>query len=87
MSTKATTGELGGLHALIARTLSNEIEKAKDLEDGVPPQLLAQAIKFLKDNNITASDADDPEMQKLRKVYEGNVIGFPFDPAAAQAGR
>ena len=49
---RATEEALAALHGLLADTLREQIEKAKASEEGIPPALLAQAIKFLKDNGI-----------------------------------
>lgn len=78
---RATEDIFDQLHGLMADTLIQQIEvytKAKD-EDGkpapqaVPPALLAQCIKFLKDNGI-----DSPSRGK--KVDEALPAGLPsFD--------
>lgn len=49
---KATEAKLGELHGLLADTLKDQIKKFTDANEPVPPALLAQAIKFLKDNGI-----------------------------------
>jgi len=70
---KATESELEQLHAVVAKVLKDQLEAKATVvnEEGetiemsmVTPAILAQAIKFLKDNNITAvaevgDDLDD----------------------------
>lgn len=54
----ATVAELQELHRLIAQSLNQRIEA--DMEDGIPTDAatLGAAIKFLKDNSITADPAN-----------------------------
>lgn len=80
---KASVETLGELHGIIAETLSLEIQGYKDRGEPVPASLLAQAIKFLSENNIQAKE-EDPDLQNL-KARTSNVLGFPFDPALAAA--
>jgi hypothetical protein len=49
---RATEGALDGLHAAVATVLTEAL-KGKG-ENAPSPQMLAQAIKFLKDNGIDA---------------------------------
>ena len=58
MSKKASMEELNGLHAMVAKQLS------MNLDD---PKTLAMAIKFLKDNDITA---DILESESLMSITE-----------------
>lgn len=76
-TTTAPEEELNKLHALVARTLAQEIQKKDYMMVGgeetevprdVPPALLAQAIKFLKDNSITTTAETDENLQDLEKV-------------------
>ena len=62
----AGTGDLQALHGLVARSLSNRIRQ--DMEDDLPTDAatLGAAIKFLKDNNISADPADADDLQDLR---------------------
>jgi len=55
---KASMEELNGLHAMVAKQLS------VNLDD---PKVLAMAIKFLKDNDITA---DILESESLMSITE-----------------
>lgn len=85
--TKATSvGELNTLHTLIAKSLKQRIEQ--DIEDNIPTDAatLGAAIKFLKDNNVTADPADADDLSQLRdKLKEqsaqrrrkvGNVVAL-----------
>jgi len=65
--TKATSvSELNSLHALIAKSLTQRIEQ--DIQDNIPTDAatLGAAIKFLKDNNVTADPADADDLSTLR---------------------
>jgi hypothetical protein len=84
MANAATLAELEGLHKLIAKSLSTRI--TQDMEDDLPTDAatLGAAIKFLKDNNVSAdpADADDlsalrdklREQADLRRANRGNVV-------------
>lgn len=58
MSDRASEKELDQLHAVVAMLLSNELSRAciraeenpSDPGKAISPQLIAQAIKFLKDS-------------------------------------
>lgn len=69
MATKkaATIAELQELHAMVARSLTKRIEQ--DTEDGLPTDAatIQAAIKFLKDNNVTADPADSDNLSELRE--------------------
>lgn len=62
----ATLGELQELHSLIARSLNQRIEQ--DIKDNIPTDAatLGAAIKFLKDNSVTADPADADDLGALR---------------------
>lgn len=62
----ATLGELQELHRLIAKSLNQRIEQ--DIEDNIPTDAatLGAAIKFLKDNAVTADPADADDLGALR---------------------
>lgn len=74
MSNKASTDMLEVLHAQVAAELADVIKNGIEVidKDGVvhrvpaPAAYLAQAIKFLKDNNIqaVAGEADMTELQR-----------------------
>jgi len=86
MAKAATLAELQDLHSLIARSLSARI--TQDMEDDLPTDAatLGAAIKFLKDNNVSAdpADADDlsalreklREQAELRRANRGNVVAL-----------
>lgn len=84
MSTAASTKELAELHRLITQSLTNRI--TDDMRDGIPTDAatLSSAIKFLKDNAITADPADADDLSALRdklkqqinKNKVGNVIAL-----------
>ena len=62
----ATLGELQELHRLIAKSLNQRIEQ--DIEDNIPTDAatLGAAIKFLKDNSVTADPVDADDLGALR---------------------
>lgn len=62
----ATLGELQELHRLIAQSLNKRI--SQDIDDNIPTDAatLGAAIKFLKDNAVTADPADSDDLSKLR---------------------
>lgn len=86
MAKASTVGELNELHALIAKSLKQRIEQ--DIDDNIPTDAatLGAAIKFLKDNNVTADPADSDDLAELRnKLKEqaaqrrktvGNVVAL-----------
>lgn len=64
---KATPlAELQELHRLVAKSLNQRI--TLDLEDSIPTDAatLGAAIKFLKDNAVTADPADADDLTELR---------------------
>lgn len=81
----AKVDTLGELHELTATILKEELSRARAAGEGISPQLLAQVIKFLKDNDITA-DEGNGELAKLKAAFAGDNI-YPFDPAAEAAKR
>lgn len=86
MAKASTVSELNELHALIAKSLTQRIEQ--DIQDNIPTDAatLGAAIKFLKDNNVTADPADADDLSELRdKLREqsaqrrkkvGNVVAL-----------
>lgn len=66
MSKAASLDALQDLHALVAKSLHDRIEQ--DMEDSLPTDAatLGAAIKFLKDNNVSADPADSDDLSKLR---------------------
>ena len=55
---KASESRLGDLHALTAELLISQLEQMKRGEIDPDPRLIANAIKFLKDNNIECTLED-----------------------------
>lgn len=65
---KATPlAELQELHQLVAKSLNTRI--SQDMEDNLPTDAatLGAAIKFLKDNAVTADPADSDDLKGLRE--------------------
>lgn len=62
---KATVDRLSDLHGAVADELKRRI-----VEDEATSADLSAAIKFLKDNNITASVEDNSQMQDLKAALE-----------------
>lgn len=58
--------ELEELHSMIARSFKSRIEQ--DMEDKIPTDAatLSAAVKFLKDNAVTADPADQDDLTELR---------------------
>ncbi len=63
----STMTELNALHVLITESFNKRI--TQDLEDNIPTDAatLGAAIKFLKDNNVSADPADADDLSDLRK--------------------
>ncbi|CAB4139585.1 hypothetical protein UFOVP347_40 [uncultured Caudovirales phage] len=74
---KATEEALGELHGIVAEVLAKELTRPRGDEEGaISPAMIAQAINFLKANNISAP-AGNPGLAKL-------VEALPF-PAEGEA--
>lgn len=63
----ATLKELQELHKMVAKSLTQRI--GQDMEDQLPTDAatLGAAIKFLKDNNVSADPADAEDLTDLRE--------------------
>lgn len=67
------------LHGLVAESLKEELIRARDAvdEDGSPvpinPQLIDKALKFLKDNSITAPAGNAPVNDLARELQDLNL--------------
>jgi len=82
----ATLKELQELHRVVAKSLKTRIDQ--DLEDNLPTDAatLGAAIKFLKDNAVSADPADSADLADLRdkltqaaaerKARKGNVLAL-----------
>ena len=62
---KATEDRLGDLHALTAELLITQLKLMKSGDIDPDPRLIANAIKFLKDNNIECTVDDIRGMLNL----------------------
>ncbi len=76
---RSTEQELSELHGAIARVLISQLNETITItdDDGMEavvatatPATLGVAIKFLKDNDITASIADDENMNELGEMLK-----------------
>lgn len=84
MAKAASMTELEALHQLVTKSYKTRIEA--DLRDGIPTDAatLSGAVKFLKDNAVTADPADAEDLSALRdklkqqisKNKVGNVISL-----------
>ena len=73
------TTELEGLHEAVAKVLADKVsEKGTYISDDgkevhgyiASPAMLAQAIKFLKDNHVTAEVAVDTNLGRLEEALK-----------------
>lgn len=62
----ATADSLGDLHDKVAKVLSDQLDH-RDEEGKADPRTLAVAVKFLKDNNVTAKPGSDEHLRDLFK--------------------
>lgn len=69
MTKAAGLPELNELHAFVAKSLTTRIKQ--DMEDNLPTDAatLGAAIKFLKDNNVSADPADKDDLLELRESF------------------
>lgn len=51
---RASDKAMDALHAAVAAVLASELKKAENPDFELSPQMLSQAIKFLKDNGVSA---------------------------------
>lgn len=75
MAKASSVAELSALHQLITKSLTQRIEQ--DIEDNIPTDAatLGAAIKFLKDNAVTADPADQDDLSALRdKLKEQSAM-------------
>lgn len=80
MSKPTQENTLNELHQLVAKVLTKELNREPTEieidgvmitpEQSVSPALLAQAIKFLKDNSITSIPEEDENLEDLRSTLE-----------------
>lgn len=81
MTKKASMDELNSLHAMVARQL------AANLDD---PKMLALAVRFLKDNDITADILESESMMSLtdsiKKIAaESSEVSFSVEEMLRKA--
>lgn len=69
---KATEDRLAELHAKVAEKLMEMIESPE-----ATPQDLAQAIKFLKDNSVTADIGFSKPLKELENKVNARTLPFP----------
>lgn len=72
MTKAATTEELAALHRQVAESLAADLQSAADIEDpairaAVRKDARAQAIAFLKNNNVTAAQGNE-ELSALQRA-------------------
>ena len=76
---KSTEKELSELHGTVARVLARQIAEEITIVDEhgetqkvhtASPATLGVAIKFLKDNDITTSIADDENLSELDELLK-----------------
>lgn len=75
MAKASSVQDLSELHKLITKSLTQRIEQ--DIEDNIPTDAatLGAAIKFLKDNSVTADPADQDDLSELRdKLREQSAM-------------
>ena len=68
---KATEDELAELHALVAKKLKEMVRNPE-----ASPQDIAQAIKFLKDNNVAADIGFSKPLKDLKEVVDVKTLPF-----------
>jgi hypothetical protein len=72
MSKKASMDKLAELHRQLAEALTEALEGSTDPDTGAkePPSaaVMAQAVAFLKLNNITADAEDNPATKRLAEA-------------------
>jgi len=90
---------LNELHTIIAMTLKDQLQATMVVEDEhgdnkvvslATPALIAQAIKFLKDNDITAVPEADENIEALKDILKkkqkrgSNVLSMSGAKAASE---
>lgn len=75
---KASENELGALHGIVARSLAERIASGEATASDY-----ANAIKLLKDNNITCAADENDELAALKNALQGGGAPTETDIAAA----
>ncbi len=78
---RATDEQLDELHGLLGETLLNELNRYIASKDPVPPQFVAQVLKYLKDNGIDAPS----RAVKLRDRLADSMPDFEGPPDSSPA--
>lgn len=73
LNRKASTQKLDDLHNTVAEVISTELKS--QLGGEVDVKLLSVAIKFLKDNDITAEAIESNEVQSLAQSIKQIATG------------
>ena len=73
MSKKASLEALNELHAAVANTLRSNLDD---------PKILSAAIKFLKDNDITADLIEDSSMTSLGQTIKEKLGSIETKPSS-----
>lgn len=71
---KATEDLLNALHGTLATAMAADLKRCMDNQEPVPPQLLSNIIKFLKDNGIEAKIGEDSALGQFVPA-----LPFPMD--------
>ncbi len=82
----ATLKELQELHRMVAKSLTTRI--SQDMEDNLPTDAatLGAAIKFLKDNSVSADPADATDLRELQEQLKQQAMQRKQRGASAVAG-
>ena len=98
-SKPAAEAILNELHSIIAMTLKDQPQATMEVEDGdgntnvvsmATPALIAQGIKFLKDNDITSVPEADENIEALKDILKkkqkrgSNVLSMSATQAASE---
>lgn len=69
---KASEDQLAELHAIVAAKLKRMVQ-----DPDATAQDIAQAIKFLKDNNVSADIGFSKPLQDLKEHVDVKTLPFP----------
>jgi len=70
---KASEDELAELHSIVAKKLKRMVQ-----DPDASAQDIAQAIKFLKDNSVTADIGHSNSLKELKEVVDTKTLPFPL---------
>ena len=76
---RATDDLMDRLHEMTAQSFLEEIERIKQMGEGIPPALLTAAAKFLKDNGVDRPQQDGNSVDELASKLPSlaEVAKFP----------